>query len=446
MVREISRSYFLLLAVPIFFVTVAVISSQKALLMPAVYSVIMVGLILYLDTDLKATVKFSLDKERVYVGDTVKGKASLEIGGPPGMVTVVIPPASYLERDDAPKYRQSFEVVKGKASRLYFKGFQTLDKSFDVEVKVLKRGIYDFGKVNYAHQGLLGASVNESKWDAQVQLTALPRYKVASRTSWRLRPSSANPRVTRNRLGPFSTDFLSVREYATGDPFKFINWKATARSPNGQIMVNEFEREGLRNVVFLYDVGRWMRYGLSQENPLERGVPLVLSLSKALLDHGYNVGLWTAPPTGVSVMPSSGQTQFHKILKAMLELSYWEEKGIKIEELLILRRVISETNALLVVVSNLAGREVLRSLNETMTVRGKALTRTILIDVIHTSIVMRRELEAEFPGMKLIAVAPDRKKTYSMLPRGIMVIPWDPEAQGIGEVMEKVMSIVGWMK
>ncbi len=35
-----------------------------------------------------------------------------------------------------------------------------------------------------------------------------------------------------------------MRNYVPGDPYKFINWKATARDPGGKVMVNEYEREG----------------------------------------------------------------------------------------------------------------------------------------------------------------------------------------------------------
>lgn len=70
-----------------------------------------------------------------------------------------------------------------------------------------------------------------------------------------------------------------------GDPYKFINWKATARDPGGKVMVNEYEREGgLRTTIILLDVGWWMRYGTAEDNPpLEYGVSLILSLSRYYL-------------------------------------------------------------------------------------------------------------------------------------------------------------------
>lgn len=82
---------------------------------------------------------------------------------------------------------------------------------------------------------------------------------------------------------------MDIREYVPGDPFKFINWKATARSIEGKLMVNNYEREGLRNVIFLADLGPWMRLGYPHENPLEFGASLILSLTKVLLRYGYNV-------------------------------------------------------------------------------------------------------------------------------------------------------------
>ncbi len=375
----------------------------------------------------------------------MKERASVEVNGPPGMIIVAMPPASYLQGQYSRKYRESFEVEKGTASRMFFKGFGPLKKDVELDVKALKRGIYNFGAINYAYHGLMSSDVREEARDSGLKLVVMPRYKLARKASWNIEPSSTSPRVTPNRLGPYSTNFVSVREYVTGDPFKFINWKATARSANGKILVNEFEREGLRNVIFVVDVGRWMRLGLSQENSLEKGIPLVLSLSKALLEYGYNVGLWTAPPTGVSVMPSSGQTQFQRILNALLQVSYWEEKGIRMEELFALRRVVAETNAMLIVITNLAESDVITSLCNTICIGNWTLGRTLIIDVIHTSIIVRKELEAEFPGLEIPSMAPDRRKIYSAIPKGARVISWDPEIRSIGEIMRETMGIVGWL-
>jgi len=178
-----------------------------------------------------------------------------------------------------------------------FKGFRDLDREYVVRVKALRRGRFELGLVKYTYHHMFGMRVIEGSWDEGLRLTILPRYRVIRRGVGRVKPSLVTPRVTPIRLGPHSTDFIEVREYAPGDPFKFINWKASARSTQGKLLSNEYEREGLRTVVFLVDVSENMRYGLPHENPLEYSIYLILSLAKALIRYGYNVGLWTLPAT-----------------------------------------------------------------------------------------------------------------------------------------------------
>jgi len=41
----------------------------------------------------------------------------------------------------------------------------------------------------------------------------------------------------RTKIKGMGTDFWGIRQYQTGDPFKFIDWKAFSRS--GKMMVRE---------------------------------------------------------------------------------------------------------------------------------------------------------------------------------------------------------------
>ncbi len=111
-----------------------------------------------------------------------------------------------------------------------------------------------------------------------------------------MRPREKAPRFSPSRLGSYSTEFWSVREYVAGYPYRFINWKATARNAGNKLMVNEYEREGgARTIALLMDGSLWMRYGSDIENPMEYGISLILSLSRVFLRYGYSVGLWIFP-------------------------------------------------------------------------------------------------------------------------------------------------------
>ena len=445
MVKEIVRSYYLLLAIPVFVAIMAFITTAKELLMAVVFSALMVFLALATDTELSITVSADLSRTRVFAGDEIEAWVRVRVRGGLGLISIAMPPVSY---GDSRRYREGFEVVSGKAAQILFKGFRDVEREFKVRVKALRRGIYEFGRVKYTYHHLFGLRIIEGEFDEGVRLVVMPRYRIIRRGVGRIKPSTVTPRVTPNRLGPHSTDFMDIREYVPGDPFKFINWKATARSVEGKLMVNNYEREGLRNVIFLVDLGPWMRLGYPHENPLEFGASLILSLTKVLLRYGYNVGLWTIPPSDVYVMPSSGQTQFYRVLSALLRIEHVEEPKYEFADPALVR-VIMETKPILIVVTNIASKEVVNALRMSLCGGSKdskcrLLGRVLIIDISHGSVVMREKL-SDYEVTQCIGRVSTRGRLYRALPKGALVTPWDPGCENVGLAVARLMPRVRWL-
>jgi len=91
--------------------------------------------------------------------------------------------------------------------------------------------------------------------------------------------------------GP-GTDLYELREHVSGDPFKRIAWKASAR--RGRLMVRELERED-RDVVWLVLDGAVELWGgpLGRA-PLDRGIDEMAMLAQRHLSRGDRVGLAVA--------------------------------------------------------------------------------------------------------------------------------------------------------
>ncbi|BDR91272.1 DUF58 domain-containing protein [Vulcanisaeta souniana] len=444
MVREITKSYYLLLAIPIFVAIMAIIATAKELLMAVIFSALMVFLALITDMKPVITMNIDLPRTRVFAGDEVEARVRVRVKGGLGLVSIATPPASY---GDSRRYKEGFDVVNGKAAQIVFKGFSDVEREFKFKVKALKRGVYDFGRIRYTYHHLFGLRIIEDEVNDDIKLVVMPRYRIIRRGVGKIKPSTVTPRVTPNRLGPHSTDFMDIREYVPGDPFKFINWKATARSIEGKLMVNNYEREGLRNVVFLIDLGPWMRLGYPHENPLEFGTSLVLSLTKVLLRYGYNVGLWTIPPSDVYVMPSSGQTQFYRVLSTLLRIEYVEEPRYEFADPALLR-VIMETKPILIIITNMASKDVVNALRKSLCVgpgnRCRLLGRALVIDVSHGSIVMGEKL-GDYEITTCIGRIGTRARLYKALPKGMLVVPWDPGCENVGLAVARLMPRVRWL-
>lgn len=163
MVREITKSYYLLLAIPIFVAIMAIIATAKELLMAVIFSALMVFLALITDMKPVITMNIDLPRTRVFAGgDEVEARVRVRVKGGLGLVSIATPPASY---GDSRRYKEGFDVVNGKAAQIVFKGgFSDVEREFKFKVKALKRGgVYDFGRIRYTYHHLFGLRIIEDE-------------------------------------------------------------------------------------------------------------------------------------------------------------------------------------------------------------------------------------------------------------------------------------------
>lgn len=83
--------------------------------------------------------------------------------------------------------------------------------------------------------------------------------------------------LRRMRLRGMGTEFESLREWAAGDAFRSIEWKATAR--RGKTMVAQTEVERSQNVMLLLDCGRLMTPRVGPQRKFDYAVTAALSLA-----------------------------------------------------------------------------------------------------------------------------------------------------------------------
>lgn len=103
-------------------------------------------------------------------------------------------------------------------------------------------------------------------------LSAVERYG-----SLHMRNRLIEAGLRRMKLRGMGTEPESVREWAPGDPFRAINWKATAR--RGRVMVAQYEVERTQNVMILLDAGRLMTPRVDEQRKLDYAVTAALSVA-----------------------------------------------------------------------------------------------------------------------------------------------------------------------
>jgi uncharacterized protein (DUF58 family) len=120
--------------------------------------------------------------------------------------------------------------------------------------------------------------------------------------------------VTINELGR-STDFYSIREYIQGDPYKKINWKASAKYR--KLMINEDEKETLSDCAIFVDSRSLVSTGTALDNFLEASLRATLGLARTLVARKNRVMVVTYNDS-VNIVPPGLGNAHNRIVQAML--------------------------------------------------------------------------------------------------------------------------------
>lgn len=95
--------------------------------------------------------------------------------------------------------------------------------------------------------------------------------------------------LRRLRLRGAGTELESVRDWSDGDPFRAINWKATAR--RGRVMVTQYEVERSQNVMILLDAGRLMTPRVDEQRKFDYAVTAAMSVASVAALANDKVGV-----------------------------------------------------------------------------------------------------------------------------------------------------------
>lgn len=121
------------------------------------------------------------------------------------------------------------------------------------------------------------------------------------------------------RLRGAGTEFESLREYAAGDAFRAIDWKATAR--RGRLMVMQHEVERSQQVIVALDAGRLMYPRLGPQRKFDYALTAGLSVARVAQIAGDGVGLiaFAARPLA-NIAPRRGAAHHAALVRAIYGL------------------------------------------------------------------------------------------------------------------------------
>lgn len=216
----------------------------------------------------------------------------------------------------------------------------------------LKRGRFRFGDLHLKLEGAarLGASIVsvEAGEDARVFPNVLGprRYELAARLG---DLASVGFRSIRHSGG--GGEFEQLREYVSGDAYRDVDWKSTAKRQRPVTRV--FEQERSQIVLLAIDAGRMMATKLGAITKLDHAINAALLLAWVALRKGDRVGLVVfGDQVHGFVPPGRGPGQYRKLLDALYAIEA-EETFVDFRRLVEFIQVRARKRALLVLFSDL---------------------------------------------------------------------------------------------
>lgn len=223
-------------------------------------------------------------------------------------------PVEDSEKASTPVARVSLEVLPARESREEYFVTPTL------------RGDFEFGALSGRYPTLLGLWHRQFRSEAKQTVRVYPDTTEVRRYELRLRQGRLRDiGLHLMRLRGQGTEFESLREYTTGDEYKAINWKASAR--RGKLISTEYEIERDQTIIIAIDCGRMMtamavsREAERMETPLSKldcAINATVLLAHVAASMGDAVGLLLFAEGVIQfVPPRKGRTQTGQIIEAL---------------------------------------------------------------------------------------------------------------------------------
>ncbi|RZA03499.1 MAG: DUF58 domain-containing protein [Sphingobacteriaceae bacterium] len=224
--------------------------------------------------------------------------------------------------------RYSFNISAGIIDEIPFQ-FQKRDVWFKTELqshqtkiikytlRPLKRGEYSFGQVRVYVRSALGLISRRYNFAQNQVLPVYPSFLQMRKYELMAISNRLNEMGVKKirRLG-HSLEFEQVKNYVTGDDYRSINWKATARQ--GNLMINSYTDERSQHVYCVIDKSRSMKMPFEGLSLLDYAINASLLLLNVALLKQDKAGLITVSEKKGSIVPADKKaTQLNKILEVL---------------------------------------------------------------------------------------------------------------------------------
>ncbi len=183
-------------------------------------------------------------------------------------------------------------------------------------------GIYSLGPIQAHCEDLSGIRIETSTVEESSIIIVLPK------TTERLTHFKINPRKTKpwpgeivaRKVGP-GMDNFSIRQYIPGDSFRRINWRASARRSDEELLLNEQTAELGADTIVVVDARPASNLVSAEgESLVKNSTRAAISLSDKLLRDRNRVGLVTIGLETSRIPPGYGRRQYNRLILSLIKV------------------------------------------------------------------------------------------------------------------------------
>jgi uncharacterized protein (DUF58 family) len=176
-------------------------------------------------------------------------------------------------------------------------------KTIRYTLRPVERGEYHFGAVNVLVCSPLKLGATRFRFSEGKTVPVYPSYiQMRKYELLAIHHRLTDTGIKKIRRIGHNHEFELIREYVTGDDFRVVNWKATAR--RGRLMVNQFQDERSQAVYSVIDKGRVMQMPFNGMTLLDYAINSSLVISNIAIKKSDKAGLLTFQDRTGIVLPA----------------------------------------------------------------------------------------------------------------------------------------------
>lgn len=219
--------------------------------------------------------------------------------------------------------------------------------SINYSLRPVKRGEYEFGVVNVFVSSPLALVRRLYKCSRKMMVPVYPSYiQMRKYELMAISDKLVEAGIKKIRRIGHNLEFELIKEYVSGDDFRTINWKATARKSS--LMVNHYQDERSQQVYSLIDKGRVMQMPFNGMSLLDYAINASLVISNVAIKKSDKAGLITFQDKIGNTLPAGKQ---NSQMKQIMEVLYNQRTAFRESDFSVLythvRRKITQRSLLL---------------------------------------------------------------------------------------------------